>query len=310
MLCRRIDSGEALLMEPTPDRLLGVFREAQRDRPLTTAEIADVVGSSEESVAPILEELEDADVVEARTVGDGVRLWWRSGIPAVELTAEQMVELEFSSKALAAPFLEASNGSFTVSIDSLVELPDGESIQYYTATGIDASTYIALIEAVPSVRRVRLLSVVDDTCRVEVRTTQDGLAAVFSAYDGQMSGVALDAENEEFRVVGIVKRGTRTADLLESLRQSYPDFEVVDERLVYTPRLFRDIIAARMSERQWATLEAAYFAGYFASPRTSNGDQLAATMGVTRQTFNYHLRRAEAVLLELLFEGTAMADHI
>jgi len=60
----------------------------------------------------------------------------------------------------------------------------------------------------------------------------------------------------------------------------------------------------RFTERQFTSLQTAYYGGYFETPRKSIGDELAERLGITRQTFNRHLRLAENTVLEQLFEGS------
>jgi len=48
-------------------------------------------------------------------------------------------------------------------------------------------------------------------------------------------------------------------------------------------------------------------AGISETPRKSIGDELAERLGITRQTFNRHLRLAENTVLEQLFEGSGKA---
>ncbi|MCW8173006.1 hypothetical protein D8S78_16140 [Natrialba swarupiae] len=49
-------------------------------------------------------------------------------------------------------------------------------------------------------------------------------------------------------------------------------------------------------------LQLAYFSSYFEQPRSSTGEELADNIGVTKQTFHYHLRNAEETVFEILFE--------
>jgi predicted DNA binding protein len=48
----------------------------------------------------------------------------------------------------------------------------------------------------------------------------------------------------------------------------------------------------------------AYHADYFEQPRKSTGDELADRLGITRQTFHAHLRKAQSTVFHAVFEET------
>ncbi|WP_044958497.1 helix-turn-helix domain-containing protein, partial [Halarchaeum acidiphilum] len=53
----------------------------------------------------------------------------------------------------------------------------------------------------------------------------------------------------------------------------------------------------RLTDRQRAAFEAAYYGGYFEWPRDSTAEELANAMDVSAPTFHQHLRAAERKLL-------------
>ncbi len=63
------------------------------------------------------------------------------------------------------------------------------------------------------------------------------------------------------------------------------------------------MLEERLTDRQQAALEAAQLNGYFEWPRPTDGAEIAATMGITRQTFHQHLRAAERKLVETYVGG-------
>jgi predicted DNA binding protein len=97
--------------------------------------------------------------------------------------------------------------------------------------------------------------------------------------------------------------------VLKELRTIYADVELVSQELVYSPRLLYDIVEGALTERQFAALQTAYYGGYFDTPRGSTGDELAERIGITRQTFNQHLRKAERAVFARLFEASGAASR-
>lgn len=74
------------------------------------------------------------------------------------------------------------------------------------------------------------------------------------------------------------------------------------ERPARTSASVEEVLGEELTERQRASLKAAYEAGYFASPRHSTAAEIAESMDVTPPTFSYHLRAAQAKLLAACFD--------
>jgi hypothetical protein len=62
-------------------------------------------------------------------------------------------------------------------------------------------------------------------------------------------------------------------------------------------------LESRLTERQLTALRKAYHAGYFDRPRPVSGDDLAASMGISRSTFHQHLQVAQRKLLAQVFDA-------
>ncbi len=99
---------------------------------------------------------------------------------------------------------------------------------------------------------------------------------------------------------------TEVRQIINLLEADFEDAELRSQR--ERNRSGRDpgefVAAARreLTDRQYAALETAYESGYFEWPRPVEGDELADSMGITRQTFHQHLRTAERKLFEAFFE--------
>lgn len=93
----------------------------------------------------------------------------------------------------------------------------------------------------------------------------------------------------------------RLRQLLERL-QEFGDVElqsvadVRPEALGVSVRLGQ--VFGALTERQLAVLTTAVRGGYYASPRQTSAEALAAGFGISRATFEEHLRKAEARVLE------------
>ena len=61
--------------------------------------------------------------------------------------------------------------------------------------------------------------------------------------------------------------------------------------------------ATELTDKQRQALKAAYFSGYFERPRVRDADDVAETLGISRQAFLQHLRVAENKVFTELFDG-------
>jgi predicted DNA binding protein len=59
---------------------------------------------------------------------------------------------------------------------------------------------------------------------------------------------------------------------------------------------------ATLTEKQLATLKAAYYEGYFAQPRNSTASEIAESLDVSHSTFLRHLRSAQEKVFGARFE--------
>jgi predicted DNA binding protein len=57
-----------------------------------------------------------------------------------------------------------------------------------------------------------------------------------------------------------------------------------------------------LTGRQREALEAAYRAGYYAWPRESTAEAVAATLDIAPSTLHAHLRKAQETILAALFD--------
>ncbi|ODR82234.1 hypothetical protein BG842_18145 [Haladaptatus sp. W1] len=295
----------------TAEDVLRAFE--QRDEPcesLSTSEVADALDCAHRTAYSKLNALVDSGSLKTKKVGAQVRIWWQpQNEPTAtadsetlgHLTSEQVLELELQSEQIARPFVETVGSDFTVSTDGTVLLEDGTQIQYYTATGIPTSTYLELTKQYPAVHDVRLISSVENTTRLEVHSAPNSLTRLFSDYGGHFNSAEIDESNAI--LLGEVPQTIDLDELLTDLRELYPDIELVSQRLVYTPQVFRTLMENTLTERQWTTLQLAHFAGYFEWPRVSTGEDLGERLGITKQTFHHHLRHAEQTVFQYLFEG-------
>jgi PAS domain S-box-containing protein len=221
-----------------------------------------------------------------------------------KLTSKQARRFELVSERLFEPFLDAIDGPFSVEVDEVVTSHDGGGLEYVTARNVEPNVVRAALEHGRPVRNVRLLRLTDDECRLELRVDSPTVPLVFASHGGAVSALVTRCDDGAPRLAGTIPGDASLRRVLEDVRRLYPDVELVSQDLVYSPRLLYDIVEGALTERQFAALQTAYYGGYFDTPRASTGDELAERIGITRQTFNQHLRKGERTVFSRLFESS------
>ena len=221
-----------------------------------------------------------------------------------KLTSDHYRELELRSDELFEQFLDTMDGPFTVAVDEVVTLPDQTTLQYLTATGMSARAVSDVFESRAGVRNVRLLSSAGERSRIEVHVDRTTLPVIFDTHGGTVTILAHYEGEGRPLMAGELPGDADHRAVIRECRRVYPDLELASQDLRYTPRLLAKIVEDVLTDRQFAALKTAYYGGYFDTPKRSTGDELAARLGITRQTFNQHRRKAERTVFEQVFEAS------
>jgi hypothetical protein len=103
---------------------------------------------------------------------------------------------------------------------------------------------------------------------------------------------------EAFRVVSF--SDTRTRGLMRALSEAGRNVELVSKRelpvqsLLHTPSAGVGAVLAGLTEKQRTVLLAAFRHGLYDVPRRATGEAIARRIGMSRSTFDEHLRKAES----------------
>jgi PAS domain S-box-containing protein len=215
------------------------------------------------------------------------------------------VELKFQSTQLAQAFRTETDKDFTVTLDSIVPLPNGRTQQFWTATGLSTQTFrTVLANRFPGISELKLLEKAGEMARFRVNATDKSTGAIFDAFDGQLKSATI--QDETAIIIGTFPVVVDSTAIAQALGKKYPDIELVAKRRLLTPNYLRQLVDDELTKRQQTVLRLAYFGGYYEQPRLSTGDELAAELSISRQTFHHHLRNAEAtVFYHLLEQATA-----
>lgn len=222
------------------------------------------------------------------------------------LVNDSVASLEFTSAALAAPFTEelGDDTPFEFVVDRIVPVGDATYATHYSVSGVEPERFAAAIDAFETVERTRVIDTDEGGSRVQVRTTDAALVSKFRRFDSRMRSARVEDGLLSLTVDVPV---TNVRETVDAITDTYPDLELQAQRTTtrstQTPTDVRSMLNERLTERQTTALELACFSGYFDWPRTTQGEELAATMDITPPTFHKHLRIAQRRVFDVLYEA-------
>jgi PAS domain S-box-containing protein len=243
--------------------------------------------------------LDDRELVVLESVGRTIATAINAAQSRRGLTADDLVELEFTVAdeaffpvALAAAWdcrLEhrgsaaGGDGGLRLFVDAV----GGSAVKGDAAAGIDG---------IESVTRI---GGDGDSAPVELALAPGSVVDRLAERGAELRSLIAEAGAAELEVTVPAEVGGRV--ILELLEDRFDGVELTAyrerERRPPTRAAFVEELEDRLTERQAAALHSAFYSGYYDEPRATAGDELAAAMGVSRQTFHQHLRAAERKLL-------------
>jgi len=138
----------------------------------------------------------------------------------------------------------------------------------------------------------------------ELRVLEPPVSSMVANAGGSVEAAVI--ENGDFRATVHLPQTASVRRLLTRIRENYPTARPTARRQVNRSEVTTDqaerVWTAALTDKQRASLEAAYFSGFFEWPRNSSGTEIAASMDVSAATFSQHLRAAERKLFSVLFE--------
>jgi predicted DNA binding protein len=190
-------------------------------------------------------------------------------------------------------------------------LPDGSRIEVLTAvplddrlryivrvTGASAAEFREGLDAIDAVREATIAET--DPLRAEVAVSLPTPETVLADHGGRVSSTTVGGRRTS---VTALEGESDVRSLVEALQEEYPDTGVRSVRSVEgvggEPGGRLDDLTAK----QRNALEVAYFSGYFERPREHDTTEVAAKLGVSRQTLTQHLRAAERKVLDAVLDG-------
>jgi PAS domain S-box-containing protein len=221
------------------------------------------------------------------------------------LVADRATELVLSNRDEESFFIDASRRTgATIALDGVTETTDGALVEFCTVSG-DSGRVLELAEQADTIECVRLVSERSDGDRFEFVYTGPSVVATLADHGVKVRSVV--AEGGESRIVATLPHDADVRRVVEAFKTTYPESELLAQReaggSAGREQGLRERIDERLTDRQLACLEAAYFGGFFEWPRDSTGEQLAASLDIAAPTFHQHLRAVERKFAAAYLDG-------
>lgn len=217
------------------------------------------------------------------------------------LFADTIVELELEVGHPESVFVRLGRTcGCSLALTGCVSGPDDTWSVFLAADGASPRSLVELAETDPEVTAVEVISADADGGHVEVVLQGSGLNRI-AEVGAKLTGGRIENGRAHLLVEAPLSSDTRT--LVDRVRTACPRSTLVAlherDRSVRTSQELRQSVERCLTERQLEVLQRAYHRGYFQWPRTSNGGEVADSIGIAESTFHYHLRKALGKLLEL-----------
>ncbi len=219
------------------------------------------------------------------------------------LTIETVVELELTiiDPSLFVTQL-ACELDATVTYRGLTYDEDGTPLVFFHVDrGGDVAETVANCE---SVSGVAVVTAHDEEVLLEVAISTE-LVTALSEHGAVIQ--QLQASDDTATLTVELPTGQSARSAYDLLADQYDRVDLLSYHETELPaRTTQDAmrrLESSLTDRQRTALQKAYYADYFAWPRHVSGEDIAATMDISRSTFHQHLRTAQRKLLDELFAG-------
>ncbi|MFC4543886.1 bacterio-opsin activator domain-containing protein [Halosolutus amylolyticus] len=220
------------------------------------------------------------------------------------LVSDAVIELEFRVGEMAEELVELSaTEECTIEFEQLVQ-GDETLLAYGSARDVSEEAFRDTVDETDGISDLRVLASRRDAFEFElVAPAAVSLFETIATHGGRVASATI--ADGEFRFVVELPRGRDTRQMIELIRDQHADITYLAQRT--TERSDRgetgsaSVLEEKLTEKQRAAIETAYFAGYFDWPRESTGEEIAERLGISPATFNQHLRTAERKFFDSVF---------
>ncbi|MFC6726462.1 bacterio-opsin activator domain-containing protein, partial [Halobium palmae] len=222
------------------------------------------------------------------------------------LLADRVIELETRLRVPDSFLVQASASvGCSFAFEGVVSNSDGSVIEYFVVDCEDPEEVVELAEGSDGVRHVRHVGDHGGESLFEFVFTHDLVVQAFGDLGARIESLIVD--DGVYTVGAEFPYDVQVHTVIEALERKYEGVDLLAQRERERPVESRQEVWAKfresLTDRQWSSLQTAYYAGFFDWPRTSTGEEVAESLDISPATFHEHLRAAQRKLLAALLEG-------
>ncbi|APX96392.1 bacterio-opsin activator domain-containing protein [Natronorubrum daqingense] len=243
--------------------------------------------------------LDERELVVLESVGRTIATAINAAQSRRGLTADDLIELEFTiTDESFFPVALADTWDTSLELRGSAKGGDGRLHLFVDTSEGDA---VSTVESTPTPEHLESVTRIGggETPLIELELAPGSVVDHLAERGAEVQALTAEPGVAELEITVPAETGGRV--ILELLEDRYDGLELVAYRerthRPTTPSAFEATLEDRLTDRQATALYSAFYSGYYDDPRTTTGNELAASMGVSRPTFHQHLRAAERKLL-------------
>ncbi|QLG48448.1 PAS domain S-box protein [Natrinema halophilum] len=210
------------------------------------------------------------------------------------LMSDDVIELEFRARDLSGTLGVDLETAGRITLDHSIPIEDEEYLVYGSTTEDAVGTVESLVEAIPHWSDVTFRSESGRTS-FELRLSEPPVLSTVATLGGAIEDVVI--EDGDYQMTIYLAPGADVRRVIDVVQSAYPTAELLKHRQMTrrdtTAERIQDVLSVDLTDRQQATLEAAFHAGFFEWPRDATGEEVAESLDIAPATFHQHLRRGQ-----------------
>jgi PAS domain S-box-containing protein len=228
------------------------------------------------------------------------------------LMSDQVVEVEVEIPDVVSYADEPVPTDGTITFDRTVPVGGDAYLEYGTVDEAGLAVLEGLVASIPFWEEVSILDDRFGEISFELRLSEPPAISTVAAYGGRVQEATI--EDGDYRMTVELPPTADVRAVVEALQAEYPEMQLAAQRRTtrktWSAGRIDAVLDERLTDRQRASLEAAYYAGYFDTPRKRSGEEVAESLGITAPTLHQHLRKGQRKLLAAVLDGPGQMDKI
>ena len=220
------------------------------------------------------------------------------------LMSDELVELDFHMDGIIDELGVSMPANERITLERAVPRGGDRFIVYGTATPGAVETIKDIVDVLEYWESVEFRDG-GDLRRFELQVSNPPVLSTVASLGGYVEEAVLVDGDFNLRIHLAPSVDVRR--VIDAVEAAYQTAEMRRRRQIMRaaadPQRIQRELLSDLTEKQRATLEAAYHSGFFDWPRDASGEEMADSLGVAPPTFHQHLRKAQAKVFNSLLSA-------